>query len=143
MIYLEKPENFDPSFEVVGNFIQCDGYIILLHRQDHKPEGGTWGIPSGKIDPGETMSITAHRETKEETGLIIPEENFKFFKTVYVRYPTYDFVYHMFSLELNEKFAIMISEKEHKESQWIKPQEAFNLPLIEDLDVCLKLFFNL
>lgn len=143
MIFLEKPENFNPIFEVVGNFVQCNEEIILLHRQDYKPEGGTWGIPSGKIDPGETMKIAVIRETKQETGLIIPEEEFKFFKSVYVRYPTYDFVYHMFFLGLEDKPDIKISEAEHTEARWIKPQEAFNLPLIEDLDTCLKLFFKL
>lgn len=142
MIFKNKPENFNPKFEVVGSFVQCAGEIILLHRQDHKPEGGTWGIPSGKIDQGELMITAASRETKEETGLIIPEENFKFFMSIYVRYDNYDFIYHMFHTELVSKPDIKISEEEHKEAKWIKPYEAFNLPLIEDLDVCLKLFFK-
>lgn len=143
MILKNKPENFNPKFEVVGSFIQYAGEIILLHRQDHKPEGGTWGIPSGKIDQGELIITAASRETEEETGLIIPEENFKFFMSVYVRYDNYDFIYHMFYVELISKPNIKISEEEHKEARWIKPCEAFNLPLIEDLDACLKLFFKL
>ena len=143
MIYLEKPQNFNPKFEVIGNFVQHNGEIILLHRQDHKPQGDTWGIPSGKIHNGESPLDTAHRETAEETGLIIPREEIKFFSTVYVKFPDYDFIYHMFHANLDAKVEIIISKDEHKGAKWISPQDAFELPLIEGLDGCIKLFFGI
>lgn len=143
MIYRKTPEIFHPRFEVVGCFIQCDGEIILLHRQDHKPEGGTWGIPSGKIHEGESLLDTACRETSEETGLRIPHDRMKFFSTAYVKFTDYDFIYHMFHTEIDQKAEIKINEREHKNARWISPKDALNLPLIEDLDNCIKLFFNL
>lgn len=143
MIYQEKPEIFHPKFEAVGSFIQCDGEIVLLHRQDHKPQGNTWGIPSGKNHAGESMLETACRETHEETGFEILPSEMKFFSTIYVKFPDYDFVYHMYHAGMQEKKEIKISDTEHKGAQWISPQEALHLPLIEDLDGCIKLFFNM
>ncbi len=42
-----------------------DGRIVLVRRRDT----GTWGLPGGLIDWGETISECAGRELKEETGL--------------------------------------------------------------------------
>ena len=143
MLYHREPENFKPKFEVVGNFVQYQDEIILLLRQSHKRQGNTWGIPSGKVDEGEDLVTAALRETFEETGLIIPQEELQFFKTIYVRYNDYDFIYHMFSYKLDNKIEAVLSASEHQEMRWVKVSEAFSLPLIEDLDECLRLFFNI
>ena len=142
MIYKTVPKKFNPKFEAVGSFIQFDGEIILLHRQDYKPEGGTWGIPSGKIDEGESSLVTACRETEEETGLTIPQNEMNFFTTVYVKFSDYDFVYHMYHAELNNRTEIKINKSEHKDAKWITPNDALKLPLIEDIDNCIQLFFG-
>lgn len=141
MLYEQKPDDFNPKFEVVGTFVESEGEIILLLRQDHKPEGNTYGIPSGKIHEGESALDTAHRETWEETGIDIPKERLEFFRKVYVRFPIYDFVYHIFHTILPEKREIKISESEHKEGRWVHPQQTNTLPLIGDLDECIKMFF--
>lgn len=142
MIYYEKPKYFKPKFEAVGSFVQCDGKIILLHRRNHKPQGNTWGIPSGKIHISETLKTTALRETKEETGLVIHKNKMKFFATIFVKFADYDFIYHIFHTTLNNKSIIKINKHEHKAAKWISPTDALNLPLIEDLDGCIKLFFT-
>lgn len=43
------------------------GRILLERRRDN----GMWGLPGGAIEPGESVSDTALREIKEETGLNI------------------------------------------------------------------------
>ena len=50
MLYKEKPENFTPKFEVVSCFVEYNNKILLLLRQDHKPEPNTYGVPAGKVD---------------------------------------------------------------------------------------------
>lgn len=42
-----------------------EGQILLMKRADD----GTWCLPCGFVDPGESPAETAVRETKEETGL--------------------------------------------------------------------------
>ena len=41
----------------------------MLVRRANPPRAGTWGMPGGKIDRGETLFQAAARELAEETGL--------------------------------------------------------------------------
>lgn len=143
MIFLAKPKNFNPKLTAVGCFVQCEGEIILLLRQDNKPQDNTWGIPSGKVNKGEDLKTTMLRELKEETGIIIPEDELFFHSTVYVKFSDYDFIYHIFYTTINNKQKIQIKNDEHKDARWIFPKDALKLPLIEDLDGCIRLFFNI
>lgn len=143
MIYLDKPQNFNSQLEVVSCFIEHNDEILLLHRQDRKPEGNTWGVPAGKVNMGETTTETMIREIKEETGLIISTDNLNYFGKVYVKYPKMDFIYHMFSARLDKKPIIKINFAEHKNFQWISPAEALQIPLILDEDACIKMFYKI
>lgn len=42
--------------------------LLLQHRKD-----GSWGVPGGLMEVGESLEDTARREVKEETGLEIGE----------------------------------------------------------------------
>jgi ADP-ribose pyrophosphatase YjhB (NUDIX family) len=54
----------------VGVVVVYDGLILLEQREDC----GMWGCPGGRIDPGENITQTAIRETKEETNIDIEVE---------------------------------------------------------------------
>lgn len=45
--------------------------VLLVRRNPDDYLGGLWEIPSGKVDPGETIMEAARRETWEETGLTV------------------------------------------------------------------------
>ena len=61
-----------------------DGLLILragdeiLLSQRGSPYGyGPWHAPSGKLDPGEPLTVATAREAYEETGVVIdPEPRF-------------------------------------------------------------------
>ena len=142
MIYIERPKSFDPKFGVVSCFVEHKREILLLHRQDHRPEGNTWGVPAGKVDGGEELLEALVREIKEETGFALPPSQISYFREVYVKYPNYDFVYHIYHTMLDPKQKVSINPKEHKDFRWISPENALNMPLIRDLDTCIKLFYE-
>ncbi len=143
MIYEKCPQNFNPEFDVVSCFVECYGEILLLHRQDHKPEGNSWGVPAGKVDYGENVQETIVREIREETGFVLPSSQLSYFEKVFVKYPDYDFIYHIFHTKLNDRQKVAINRTEHKDFRWLSPENALNMPLIRDLDACIKLFYKL
>lgn len=49
-----------------GVLIRCGSAVLLLLRNDNADHPRTWGLPGGKIEPGETPVGAAVRETFEE-----------------------------------------------------------------------------
>lgn len=142
VLFFEKPDNFKPKFEITSAFCEYNGEFVLLLRQDHKSEPNTLGVPAWKIDIGETPLKAIQREIKEETGIILDEKDINFYKKVYVKYPTYEFVYYMFYVNFIAKPEVTINPEEHKEFIWTTPENAMDLNLIWGLDECIKLFYN-
>jgi 8-oxo-dGTP pyrophosphatase MutT (NUDIX family) len=68
--------------------------LVLLRRRGHilcvgKWDSEDWGLPGGKLEPGETPSQAAARELREETGLRVNPSELKhvytgFYKTYVV-----------------------------------------------------------
>jgi 8-oxo-dGTP diphosphatase len=56
---------------VVGAVVQHDNKILLLQRPDDDFMGGIWELPSGKVDPDESLDVALIREVGEETGLAV------------------------------------------------------------------------
>lgn len=59
--------DFQHCFKVLeaagGLVTNTDGQLLVFYRR------GSWDLPKGKIDPGETPEQAAVREVQEETGL--------------------------------------------------------------------------
>lgn len=52
---------------------------LLCVRRNIEPCKGLLALPGGYIDFGETWETAASREVREETGLIVPPEDFRVF----------------------------------------------------------------
>lgn len=137
-IYSEEVlSDFNPIFEVTSCFVEYDGRIVLLLRQDHKPQPNTYGMPAWKIDAWETPIAATLREVREETSIDLKIENLEFISKLYVKYPTYDFIYHIYRSVFDRLPEVKVNPHEHKEFIWIQPEKALNLDLIPGLDVCI------
>jgi 8-oxo-dGTP pyrophosphatase MutT (NUDIX family) len=138
MLFKEKPDDFKPAMKVVGCFCEKDGKIILLLRNENKPQGNTWGVPAGKVEADEALLRSMAREIKEELGLSLETAELIYQTKYYVRYPEFDFVYHVFKTNLREKVEIKIDKNDHQEFRWVLPAEALTMNLIPDEDSCIK-----
>lgn len=142
-ILTSPPAGFTPKFQVAACYMQHEGKFLLLLRNDDKPEGNKWGMPGGKVDVGETHRMTIAREVAEETGIVVPHDDFVFAHTAYVRYPDYDFVFHIYSLDFTVLPELAIHATEHKAALWATPEEALRMTLVAGNDTLVRMFYQL
>ena len=140
MIYKRKPKNFTPEFEVVSCFCEHDDKLLFLKRLKNKTQGGKWGVPTGKVDDGEDKLTALAREIFEETGINAKSTDLEYFKSIYVNHG-YDFIYHMYHYNFLKIESIKLSSTEHESFKWVSVKDAFKLPLVDDLDECIRMFY--
>ncbi len=62
-----------PSRPIVGVgavVLAAEKRVVLVKRQ-HEPSAGTWSLPGGAVEVGETVEAAVTREILEETGLVV------------------------------------------------------------------------
>ena len=60
-----------PMVACVGAIVQDAAGRLLLIRRGHAPHLGSWSLPGGRVEDGETVEQAVRRETLEETGLLV------------------------------------------------------------------------
>lgn len=143
-LHLKKPKDFHPTIEAAGCFLDYEGKFLVLHRQDHKPQGDLWGFPGGKLDENETSKEAVIRETYEETHIDISNSPLHYVRTVYLTSPdSPDCIFHIYYTQLSDfPEDIKISFKEHKGYTWITPEDALKLDLMRDEEKCIELVYR-
>jgi len=58
-----------PEYEVAVGIVRRNGRVLIARRRAGQMLGGLWEFPGGKRERGETLTATARREIREETGL--------------------------------------------------------------------------
>jgi 8-oxo-dGTP diphosphatase len=111
---------------VVGAVIVEGGRVLVAQRAKNDFMGGLWELPSGTVDPGETLLGALTREIKEETGLMIT--------SVMPGVKTFDYISgsgkrtRQFSWKCYASGDVRLSH-EHSDHKWLKPSEldAYNI----------------
>lgn len=138
----QKLVNFQPKMEASACYLEVDNHLLLIQQGQGKTDEGSWGVPAGKLEQGETPEMAAKRELLEETG-IQPQSFFQFvyLGTLYIRKPDLDYVYYMFKVHLDQKPNIHLSS-EHSNYQWAKDEDFKNLPLRPGVKEALRYYKN-
>ena len=109
--------------EAAGGAV-CDagGRVLMIYRR------GSWDLPKGKLEIGETLAQAAVREVEEETGLVAPELA-SFLVTTYHIYThkSIDVIKasHWFLMHADSTAAIAVQTEEDIEGyEWITPAAA-------------------
>lgn len=57
------PSSQEPRVRAAGGLVTRDGLVLLVNQT-----GKGWGLPKGRLEPGEPAAAAALREVLEETG---------------------------------------------------------------------------
>jgi mutator protein MutT len=129
-LFNEPATNFYPTVEVSGCYLEYQNKILLLRRHAERPQGGTWGVPAGKLEKGETSQEALIREVFEEIGFNIQDQKIEEIGKLFIRLPHVDYVYHMFFVLLRELPHLHLELTEHEELRWVNFSEALQVPLV-------------
>lgn len=110
---------------VVGCFLEYNDKFVLVHRLPHKPDGDTWGLPSGKVEDGESDQSALRRELFEETGYLAHDNEIELLGQHDFLSPRGEtFTYITFRVALTEPHEVIIEETAHSEYSWVSIEEA-------------------
>jgi len=116
------------TIRTAGCFLEYDGKFVILHRQPHKPEGNTWGLPAGKVDPGETDQDAVLRELWEETGYRAKPDELEFLGEEIFHFPELTVEFPTFRVRLTKPFDVTQREGEHQDHKWVTADECYAMP---------------
>jgi 8-oxo-dGTP pyrophosphatase MutT (NUDIX family) len=109
-----------------------EGRILMEQRSDC----GLWGLPGGKIEPGESVAEAAIREVQEETGLSVRVIRLLGFYSEpegrIVLYPNAPHTFHLVDVFLEAAIVSgnLTLSAESRELRFVAPHE---LPQIEEI----------
>lgn len=108
-----------------GTIIEnAQGEILLLLRNKQNPEGGTWGLVGGKINPHEDKIISVIKKIRQEIGLEVDANELVFIHTFHWDRPDIQLEFDVFKLYKKDLSEIKLTKEGHIDYMWISPSDA-------------------
>lgn len=125
----------------VGCFLEFDNRFVILLRAAHKPEGNTWGLPSGKVEDGESDEQAMLRELEEETGYAAhPDQLRKLGSFTFHTAGGEPFEYVTFRIKADQPHDVRLEHLSHTDHKWVTGEECYaRTDLITDFHKLLEL----
>lgn len=130
IVYEKEPTNFASKMDVAAAYCEHKERFLILKRHPGRPQGNLWGLPAGKLEPGELPIHCAIRELYEEAGVKLTEKDLTPLGRLYVKHPDWDFIFHIFYTHFDKEPQVILGLAEHLEARWLSFDEAIGLPLI-------------
>lgn len=115
---------------------------VLLVRRGSEPFRGSWGLPGGAVELGETVVAALQRELREETNLEIQVERFLAYKDAVGHDPVSGRISHHYVILFFTARRIgghLQAASDAAEARWVRRDELSGLPLVPDLPAILDL----
>lgn len=126
--------------KIAACFLEYDHKFLILLRQSQKPNCNTWGLPAGKIEPGESSKDAAIRELYEETGYRASDQDLEHLADLTFGDDGNKYDITAFRIRLNKQVDVVVDKSTHSDYQWITAEDCYVLPnLIPDFPQALKL----
>lgn len=116
---IEYDSSFKETFSAAGCLCVCDGDVLLIQRQQRKPFALHWGMPTGKLDPGESPAAAAIRELDEEIGLGLPESSLVLLNDLFVYNASASFRFTCYASMLSGKPTLRLKRDEVRRAAWV------------------------
>ncbi|PWU14534.1 MAG: hypothetical protein C5B45_04265 [Chlamydiae bacterium] len=120
---LATSANAFPGFklktQISSVFLEYDKRVLLLQRCRKEDQAFTWGVPGGKAEKDEQPLQTLLREVKEETQITLAPNEAAYHGHRYARIPGWDYIVHIYHVQMKEKPAVQLDSKEHTAYEWI------------------------
>lgn len=140
-VYTEQPLDFTANAQAAGCYLWCKDKLLLLRRHKNKPQGGTWGVPAGKLEANESAKEAVIREIEEEVDVDISKDTHEIGK-LYIKLSDGCYIYHMFYKQFVTFPVVGLAIEENDETRWVTVEEALCLPLISGGKEALMVFQN-
>lgn len=128
--YFFEPTGF--SFDVISCacFIINDGRFLFLKKGLGRWSENMWGVPCGKVDKNESLSLAMVRELFEETGWKVNGSQLKYLgKMFIVQKDNICNLHNIFGYKSFGRFPVVLSD-EHSDYGWFSEHDYSSISLI-------------
>lgn len=136
---VKRPNDFHPKFQKTACILKtAEGQVLFLLHNERAEQALAWDLPVGEMNVDEAPSVVTWRKTKELTGIVLEHHKMQRMPKIYVKYPVYDFIFHMYKYEIPERIGVRYDINKYQDFRWMYPKNAVaNLQLAGGLDDCL------
>ncbi len=128
--------------QIVHVWIMNDKNEFLVQKRslNKKVFPGMWSQTGGGVDAGESILQGALRETKEELGITIPEENIEFMLSFKRKYNYLNVWLARMNIDINY---LSLQKEEVSEAKWVDKETLIKMHDNGELAPSLDIYFNM